>query len=358
VAAIVKGLESDDPAIREGTLFAIRETYDEQLAKALAALPRRRRRSPRSPRCTASPRPGRANWWGTQPVAQPPPAKSWSTRDEARPRDAPRRARRRERRRAPRGRRQRRRHEGRPGRAGPPRLFAKETDVDVRKSILRSLGAIKDAARRGARRVRVQGPALLIERGRAAEQIGGPTLIQMLADLAETRRRPKSCARRSERWAAEGRRARRPRSTPAHADPKVALARVDGARPDRRRRRRQALIAASRSRASRSGSGDRGAGDVAGEARPSRRSEAYFDKPTRSEAIWSLAADPRSPRARRLPRGARREERRRARACRKAVAALARRRSADRAKMEARCFERRVVELQRVYNKPVASPSG
>jgi len=46
--------------------------------------------------------------------------------------------------RAPRRRRQRRRHEGRAGRGVAARAVPKEADVEVKKSILRSLGAIKD----------------------------------------------------------------------------------------------------------------------------------------------------------------------------------------------------------------------
>ncbi|HEX7899531.1 MAG TPA: HEAT repeat domain-containing protein [Planctomycetota bacterium] len=74
-ASIVKGLESPSERIREGTRFALRETYDPALVEALAA-------SPTAASVTAlaeihrMPPAWTGKWWGTQPVAQPRPAKT------------------------------------------------------------------------------------------------------------------------------------------------------------------------------------------------------------------------------------------------------------------------------------------
>ena len=74
-ASIVMGLQSPSEAIREGTRFALRETYDAALVDALAAdgsaeailvLADLHRMPPA----------WTGKWWGTQPVAQPRPAKT------------------------------------------------------------------------------------------------------------------------------------------------------------------------------------------------------------------------------------------------------------------------------------------
>src|SRR6185295_8065870 len=188
---IVEGLQSDKPAIREGTLFALRETYDEELAKALAAAPM----SPESIAVLAEmhrmPPAWKGDWWGTQPVARPRPAlvvgyggtkivletlraalgdanaavRRAAVESVAVTKDVEAAKALRE-------------------------LFAKESDADVRKSILKSLGAIKDAAAAELVASAFKDPALLVEAATAAEQIGGPILIQMLADLAENATAP------------------------------------------------------------------------------------------------------------------------------------------------------------------------
>ncbi len=74
-AAIVKGLESASERIREGTQFALRETFDAALVEALAAKP-----TPLGIAALAElhrmPPAWTGKWWGTQPVAQPRPAKT------------------------------------------------------------------------------------------------------------------------------------------------------------------------------------------------------------------------------------------------------------------------------------------
>jgi len=72
---IVKGLESPDAAVREGTLFALRETYEEPLAAALAKAPRSAESIAALAEIPRSPAPWKGQWWGTQPVAQPRPPK-------------------------------------------------------------------------------------------------------------------------------------------------------------------------------------------------------------------------------------------------------------------------------------------
>jgi putative heme-binding domain-containing protein len=73
--AIVKGLESPSERIREGTQFALRDAFDAALVEALAAKP-----SPAAIAALAElhrmPPAWKGNWWGTQPVAQPRPAKT------------------------------------------------------------------------------------------------------------------------------------------------------------------------------------------------------------------------------------------------------------------------------------------
>lgn len=74
-AAIVKGLENPSERIREGTQFALRETFDAALVEALAAKP-----TPLGIAALAElhrmPPAWTGKWWGTQPVAQPRPAKT------------------------------------------------------------------------------------------------------------------------------------------------------------------------------------------------------------------------------------------------------------------------------------------
>jgi len=108
-------------------------------------------------------------------------------------------------------------------------------------------------------------------------------------ESAETATSPESCRRRSARWGRLKAGAPTAAKHVAHADPKVALAAVtpwarSAATPPSAR-----SAAPSRTSASRSASGDRGAGTLASKsALP--RSQGDLDKSTRFEAIAALAA--------------------------------------------------------------------
>lgn len=81
---IIKGLNSPNPAVREGVQFALRETYDEANVKALAELVASASASPEARAAALEvlaelhrERPVWAGrWWGTQPVKSPPPPKT------------------------------------------------------------------------------------------------------------------------------------------------------------------------------------------------------------------------------------------------------------------------------------------
>lgn len=82
--AIVQGLESDRPAIREGTRFALRDTYQEPLVAALAGVARDFAK-PAATRSEAvrllaelhSQTPAwKGEWWAYHPVNAPPPVKN------------------------------------------------------------------------------------------------------------------------------------------------------------------------------------------------------------------------------------------------------------------------------------------
>jgi putative membrane-bound dehydrogenase-like protein len=356
-AEIVKGLESVDAAVREGTLFALRETYEEPLVSALAKAPR----TPESVAALAEihrmPAAWKGQWWGTQPAGQPRPPKiveyagtklvletlraalsdpspavrRSAVESVAATKDAQAAAALRE-------------------------LFTKETDVDVKKSVLRSLGAIKDAASAGLVASAFKQPELLTEAASAAEQIGGPTLIGMLADLAETATSPEILA---PALGALGR-LKAGASTAAkhagHADTKVALAAVTalgqiggdaavtalgGALEDKRLEVRKAAIASLGALAAKS-------------AIPSLL-KAYLDKSTRFEAAAALTQTPdlRALDAYLEGLGGRNATLREQ--CRKAVAAIAPAAlPLIESKLEATLLSGDVIaELQRVYNKPV-----
>jgi len=355
--AIVKGFESPDAAVREGTAFALRETYDENLVRALAAASRTADTIAALAEIFKSPAPWKGQWWGTQPVGQPRPPKvveyggtqlaletlraalEDSKADVRRAavdsvvatKDAQAAA-------VLRG------------------LFAKESDVEVKKSILRALGAVKDAAAAELVASAFKQPDLLTEAANAAEQIGGPTLIKMLADLAETATSPDILA---PALGALGR-LKAGASTAAkhagHADPKVALAAVGalgqiggetavgalcGALGDKRLEIRKAAIAAL--------------GGLADKSALPSLLKVYLDKATRFEAVTALAQTPdlRALDAYLEGLGGRNQGVREQ--CRKAVAAIsAAALPLIEAKLEATMLSGDVIgELQRVYNKPV-----
>lgn len=354
---IVKGLENADAAVREGTLFALRETYEEPLAAALAKAPK----SPDSIAALAeihrAPNPWKGQWWGTQPVAQPRPPKvveyagtkivletlraaltdgnaavrRAAVDSVAATKDAQAAATLRE-------------------------LFAKESDVEVKKSILRSLGAIKDNAASELVASAFQQPELLGDAAQAAEQIAGPTLIKMLADLAETATSPDILA---PALGALGRlKAGAPTAAKhaAHADPKVALAAITAlgqiggdpaiaalcsALDDKRLDIRKAAIASL-------------GGLKAGSAIPSLL-KAYLDKSTRFEAVAALTATPDLRALDAYLEGLGGKNATLREQCRKAVAAISTPAlPLIEAKFEATLLSNdTIAELQRLYTKPV-----
>jgi len=292
--AIVAGFQSAKPAIREGVLFALRETYDADLAKALAALPR----SPEVVSALAEihrmPAPWKGDWWGTQPAGRPRPPKVVEYPGTKIVLEALR------------------------GALGDAKadvrlaaaesvaltkdveaaktlreLFAKESDVEVRKGILKSLGAIKDSAASELVASAFKDPALLVDAANAAEQIAGPALIKILAELAETATSPEILApalgalgRLKAGVATAAKHA-------AHADPKVALAAVTAlgqiggdaavqalipAVDDKRADVRKAAIAAL--------------GGLAAKPAIPALLKAFMDKSVRFEAIGALAQVP------------------------------------------------------------------
>jgi putative heme-binding domain-containing protein len=81
---IVHGLQSDDPRVREGTVFALRETYDEQLVAALVELLHQADAAPTARAAAVEliaalhhqTPPWNGEWWGYHPALEPPPAKT------------------------------------------------------------------------------------------------------------------------------------------------------------------------------------------------------------------------------------------------------------------------------------------
>ncbi|HXG47558.1 MAG TPA: HEAT repeat domain-containing protein [Methylomirabilota bacterium] len=196
---IAAGLENPSERVREGTLFALRETYDTRLLEVLLGLFRDQRRQPGVRRVALDlvvalhhrPPAWKGEWWAYHPALQPPPAKteSWSgtsavlaalraglgERDDAlrracieglaAARDA--------------------------GTAPALReVYGREPDAASRATILRALGAMKDADALGlaleelARRTH---PDIMAAAIAAAEAIGGERAIRALIDLLRAR---------------------------------------------------------------------------------------------------------------------------------------------------------------------------
>ena len=154
-AALAKGLESDNPRVREGTAFAMRETYDPALARELANLVR----SPAMPieaRVAALELLSqihrkipawRGEWWAYHPVNSPPPAKTepWEAMAlvHAALREALSDRALRIRRAAVAGVQEAKLADAAPNLRA---MFRAETDVELKRNILATLGALKDAA--------------------------------------------------------------------------------------------------------------------------------------------------------------------------------------------------------------------
>jgi putative heme-binding domain-containing protein len=194
-----KGLESDNARIREGTLFAMRDAYDlavvtalaqyvgnilnpgESRALALSELADLMRQEP----------PWDGKWWSIQPAATPRPARTidWegtpkvqealrdalSDTTEAVRRVAIENA-------------------GRvPGAAKMLReLFERESGLETRRLILRSLGALKDAESGELVASILKDPSspLLVEAVSIAGKIGGPAVAEALTSLLKGAQSP------------------------------------------------------------------------------------------------------------------------------------------------------------------------
>ena len=355
---IVKGLESTNAAIREGSLFALRETYEEPLVAALAKAPRSAESVAALAELHRMPAAWKGQWWGTQPAGQPRPPKvveypgtklvleslraalgdptpsvrRAAVESVAVTRDAQASATLRD-------------------------LFARESDVEVQRSILRSLGAVKDQAAAELVASAFRQPELLTDAAAAAEQIAGPTLIKMLADLAESSTAPEILA---PALGALGR-LKAGASTAArhagHPDPKVALAAVTAlgqiggdtavgalcaALDDKRLEIRKAALASLGTLAARS-------------ALPSLL-RAFLDRSTRFEAIAALAQTPDLRALDAYLDGLGGKNATLREQCRKAVAAIGTAAlPVIEAKLDATLLPNEVIaELQRIYNKPVA----
>jgi putative heme-binding domain-containing protein len=186
-AAVGRGLSDPDPAVREGTAFALRETYDEKLVGVLAdvagnaAAPAEARTAALGllgTVCRKKPE-WKGEWWAYHPVNGPPPARTaeWAGTPAVRvalragltaDRPAVRRA-------AVAAVR-----EARDAAAAPTLrdLYRTEADREVRGELLAALGALKDKEAGGLIRAVLEAPdrhpGLVAAAVAAGEQIGGP----------------------------------------------------------------------------------------------------------------------------------------------------------------------------------------
>ncbi len=204
-AAMAKGLESDNPRVREGTAFAMRETYEPSLARQLRDLVRARAK-PVEARVAALELLSqihrkipawRGEWWAYHPVNSPPPAKTEQWEATALVHAALREAL------SDRAWRIRRAavagvEEAKLADAAPNlrAMFRAETDVELKRGILATLGALKDAASAELLAV-LFGSAkseavFLPDAIAAAEQIGSPDTSALLVNFLKSRPREKA----------------------------------------------------------------------------------------------------------------------------------------------------------------------
>ena len=194
--AIAQGLESDNARIREGTTFALRETYEPSLARTLADMVRSHS-APVEARAAAlqllaqihrkEPE-WKGEWWAYHPVNSPPPAKSQEWTGTAIVLAVLRGAlddrERLVRRAAIDGIR-----EAKLGDAAPKlrEMFRVESDVELKRGILAALGALQDAASvellAAAFADAKRNAALLDAAVTAAEQIATPEAATALIKL-------------------------------------------------------------------------------------------------------------------------------------------------------------------------------
>jgi putative membrane-bound dehydrogenase-like protein len=199
-AAIAKGLESENPRLREGTVFALRETYEPPLARALADTARAKAK-PVEARAAAvellsqihRKKPEwKGEWWAYHPVNSPPPAKiaEWEgtaivqsvLRDALNDREPlARRA-------AVEGVR-----EAKLADAAPKlrEMFQAESEMELKRAIVAALGVLKDNASvallAGVFAEAKSSTALLEAAVSAAEQIATPEAATFLQKFVRSR---------------------------------------------------------------------------------------------------------------------------------------------------------------------------
>ena len=194
-AAIVRGLENGNARVREGTVFALRETYDEQLLKALVALSSDSKTSS-AVRLAAleliaalyRQKPAwKGQWWAYHPALQPPPAKTetWAGTDTvlATLRDGLRESNPELRRACINGLAVARDTNSAPALRD---IYHRETDPASRATILRALGAMKDpgaltlavAELKQPRHAETTAASIA-----AAEQLAGEESVRALAEF-------------------------------------------------------------------------------------------------------------------------------------------------------------------------------
>lgn len=233
---IAVGFTNRNPAIREGTFFAMRETFSPESPDALAKLVV-------SPEAPAAARLTALNtlaelhrmapswsgrWWGTQPVLREKPApksETWAktavVHDAilAALRDADESVRR-----AAIDAVATAQHPS----AGPSlrQMWARESSVDLRQALLRSLGAIKDPEASALASSVIEDPALMNDAILVAGQVGDARAIAALTQVADKNSNPPVLVRVLEALGT----AKSPDTAPlagrflAHADPAVRAA--------------------------------------------------------------------------------------------------------------------------------------
>ncbi|MFN3485149.1 MAG: HEAT repeat domain-containing protein, partial [Planctomycetota bacterium] len=298
---IVRGLGDPRAEIREGTRFALRETYDERLVEALAVLAASEEASAgvRAEALAAlaelhrKPPEWTGKWWGTQPVAQPRPARTVPYAGTARvlsslrealrsPQEVVRLA-------AAQG-----CAEALDPEAAPVLriLAASDPSTEVRRAALRALGALRDAGSSELVARALGDPAVARDAVSAAERIGGPAVVAALIRAVEGTPSPEALAalgRLRDRRAC-GAVARCAR----HADSAVAKAAIAALELLGGPEAQEGLLGAledARAEVRRTALGALAAGVPSRDAVPALL-KAYLDPETRFEAIEALARVP------------------------------------------------------------------